>query len=90
MIKSTRIKALNRALYVIECPQCGRWLASASESSMLPEFAFCDCDSEQHTCGQCKYYHDDCRIGWGENERTHDKACRHFRDNEILTQKKED
>ena len=51
MIKSTRIKALNRALYVIECPQCGRWLASASESSMLPEFAFCDCDSEQHTCG---------------------------------------
>ena len=36
------------------------------------------------------FYNGDCRIGWGENVRTHDKACRHFRDNEILTQKKED
>lgn len=53
---------------------------------MLPDYAFCDCDHEQHTCCKCEYYNGDCRIGWGENVRTYDTACRHFRE-KLLTKK---
>lgn len=38
-------KKINRALWVIRCPKCGKILASASEKGFLPEFMWCYCES---------------------------------------------
>ena len=39
-----RKKRVSPYMWVIECPNCGRYLASASEKSLLPSFAYCDCE----------------------------------------------
>lgn len=39
-------KMINEALYVMECPKCGRIAASASERYLLPEFTTCKGASE--------------------------------------------
>lgn len=31
-------------MYVCQCPQCGKVLASASERELMPEWASCNCD----------------------------------------------
>ena len=41
--KIYRKKMLYPGMYVIECPICGRIVASSSERSALPEFSTCDC-----------------------------------------------
>lgn len=41
-------KKIHNALYVIECPVCHTWIASASEYGMLPEFSTC------HICNHKK------------------------------------
>lgn len=35
-------KEINGALFIMECPECGRWCASASERTYLPEFTTCE------------------------------------------------
>lgn len=42
MNKIYQKKTIHKALHVIECPKCGKWLASASEREYLPEFSTCD------------------------------------------------
>lgn len=44
MEKVTKKKKVTAYMWVIECPKCGRYLASACEKNLLPSFAYCDCD----------------------------------------------
>jgi len=44
MKKYTRIKEINKALFIIECDKCKTVLASASERGIMPQFATCNCD----------------------------------------------
>ena len=44
MIEVTRKKRIGAAMWVIECPRCHRWLASAAERSWLPDIEICYCD----------------------------------------------
>lgn len=37
----------HRALWVMECPLCGCYAASASERGMLPSYTTCNCDKEE-------------------------------------------
>jgi len=43
MNKIRNKKKINSGLYVIECPKCGAYLASASDKEYLPEFSTCKC-----------------------------------------------
>lgn len=38
---------VHRSLWVLQCPNCDRVLASASEKRYLPPYAYCDCDSKK-------------------------------------------
>jgi hypothetical protein len=38
-------KRIHSALFVIECPECGVWLASGSELNILPSYSTCNCAS---------------------------------------------
>ncbi len=44
-MKIYKKEKINRSLWVIRCPKCGKILASASEKQYLPEFMWCDCES---------------------------------------------
>lgn len=35
-------KKISNALYVLACPDCGHWMASASEWIILPESSVCE------------------------------------------------
>lgn len=49
MRKLTEKKQINTALWVIECPGCGDYLASASERGFLPEYSYCKkCSSPEY------------------------------------------
>ena len=41
----TRKKKIGPAMWVMECPKCGQWAASAAEREWLPDFTTCDCDT---------------------------------------------
>ena len=44
MIKSKLIrerKKIHKALYVIECPDCGNYAASSNDSKSLPDWSVC-------------------------------------------------
>ena len=47
MILIEKKKRINRAMWVMMCPKCGRWCASAAEKAWLPNFAVCDCDEKK-------------------------------------------
>lgn len=44
IMRITRKKKVAPALWVMECPKCGKYCASASEKAFLPEFITCNCD----------------------------------------------
>ncbi|MDD3404966.1 MAG: JAB domain-containing protein [Paludibacteraceae bacterium] len=41
MKKISKKTKIHNALWVIECPECGAYLASASERDLLPQFSIC-------------------------------------------------
>lgn len=41
----TKKKKIGPAMWVMECPKCGAYCASAAERSWLPECTSCDCDT---------------------------------------------
>lgn len=49
MILIRKKKKVGNAMWVMECPKCGKICASASERSWLPDFTSCDCDNKRLT-----------------------------------------
>lgn len=45
----TKKTKISNMLYVIECTDCGNYAASASEYSLLPNFASCKCENNGMT-----------------------------------------
>lgn len=43
----TKKKKIGPAMWVMECPKCGRICAGATEKSWLPEITSCNCDEQE-------------------------------------------
>lgn len=44
MIEVTKKKKISPAMWVMECPKCGKVLAGAPERYLLPDIEICRCD----------------------------------------------
>ena len=47
MIKITKKTKVSPAMWVMKCPRCERWCASAAEKGWLPDVAVCYCDEKK-------------------------------------------